>query len=262
MKTRIVCLLSVVCALTTARAKPLDIAGEDDAGKSEYGDTWSAEKNGGAGFGRWSLQTATAPGSNNSNAGFYIAGTDSKSDLKGAAMRGKAFGLYANGTGFEVAAAFRPFDRPLKVGQSFSFLMENGEITPKVDTDDPSGGSIGLTLLSGTDAAGVDDYKKGARFQIEYNKADLAYVIYDGESKRRLSIHRDDAGLAVTISLTGADTYDLEVTTLSNRRTMRLTGLKLGGAAGSEIASFCIFDRNGEANDAYFNGFQYLQPAQ
>jgi hypothetical protein len=262
MKTRAACLLSIVCLFTLAGAKPLDVVGEDDASKSEYGGNWSNDTSGGTGFGHWSLQTTTAPGSDNTHAGFYIAGTDSKSDLRGAAMDGKAFGLYANGTGFEVAAAFRPFETPLKVGQGFSFLMQAGEIAQKFEIDDTAGGSIGLTLRSSADAGGTDDYNKDARFEIGYYKSDLAYVITDGDGRKKLDIPRDDAGLAVTVMLTGADTYDLEITTLTDKKTTRMTSRKLGGTAGGPIAGFCIFDRNGELNDAYFNGFQILQGAQ
>ena len=262
MQVSPVYLLSFLCLLSIAGAKPLDVVGEDDASKTEYGGNWNDDTNGGAGFGKWSLQTAIAAGSDNTHAGFYIAGTDSKSDLRGAAMRGKAFGLYANGTGFEVAAAFRSFETPLKIGQSFSFLMENGEITKKFATDDPAGGSIGLTLRSNTEATSTDDYNKDVRFEIGYYAGDSAYVVFDGDGKKKLSISRDDAGLAVTFTLTGVDTYELEITTLSDKKTLRLPGAKLTGTAGGPIASFCIFDRNGELNDAYFNGFQILQLAE
>ena len=87
-------------------------------------------------------------------------------------------------------------------------------------------------------------------------------MIYDGEDKKVLDIPLNEAGLAITFTLTGADTYNVEITDLSNKKTTDLKDRKLGGSAGSEIGSFCIFDRNGEKNDAYFNGFQILQAPQ
>ena len=260
MKTFPFCLLAAVCLLLpNVGAKPLDIVGSDAA--DGYGSGWTAESGTGSGFGKWTMQTSTVPDAANSHAGFYIASTSEKSDLKGAALSDKAFGLYANGTGFECAAAFRPFEKPLKIGQSFSFLMEHGDIVKKFDTDDPSGGSIGLTLRATNDSDSHEDYNKESRFEIGYYKPASAYIIYDGDGTKQLDMPLAKGGLGVTLTLTGPDTYDLEITVLATRQTTKLTGRKLGGTPGAPIKSFCLFDRNGETNDAYFNGFQILQEA-
>ena len=179
-------------------------------------------------------------------------------------MRGKAFGLYANGTAFEAAAAFRSFDKPLKVGQSFSFLMEHGQIVKKFDTDAAGGGSCGLTLRTSANVSGAEDYNKDVRFEIGYYKNDAGdgYNVYDGDGMKKLDVPFTDAGLAITFTLVTEDTYNLEVTTLANKQTVKLTGRKLNGAKGAAITSFCIFDRNSETNDVYFNGFQILQEAK
>ena len=254
-------LLSTVCLLSAVHAKPLDVIGDDDASKSEYGTNgWSNDHSDGTGFGKWQLRTSTKQGTN-SNAGFYIAGPE-KTDLNGVAMRGKAFGLYANGTAFEEAAAFRSFDKPLQVGQSFSFLVEHGAFVKKFDTDADGTASVGLTLRTGNAASSADDYNQGDRFEFGYYQGANAYVIYDGDGTKTLDIPFTDAGMAVTLTLVTADTYNLEITTLADHKTTHLTERKLGGTAGALIESFCIFDRNGETNDAYFNGFQILQPAQ
>ena len=260
MKTILVCALALVCSLTHSWAKPLTVIGEDSADQGDYNSGWQSNTGGAAGFGKWTMQTATEPGVN-SNAGFYIAGTGDKQDLKGAAINGKAFGMYANGVAFEVATAYRPFEKPLKVGQSFSFLMEHGEIAKKFDADAPNAsGSIGLTLRSTTDSASADQYNKDARFEIGYYQQGATYTIYDGDGTKNLDIPVSAGALSVTFTLVTADTYDLEVTIVSSKETSHLNGRKLGGTPAAPISSFCLFDRNGETNDAYFNGFQLLQP--
>ncbi len=260
MKTIALCLLATACFLPPATwARPLDLIGEDSA--SSYDSNWSSGTSGGSGFGKWTMQTVTTPDAN-SHAGFYVAGTGDKADLKGAALDGKAFGMYANGIGFECATAFRAFDQPLKVGQSFSFLMEHGNIVKKFDEDAPGNGSIGLTLRAITDSSGTDDYNKEVRFEIGYYKEGSAYKIYDGQGLKALDIPLSAGALAVTFTLVSEDIYNLEITVVATKETTHLDGRKLGGTAGAPIASFCLFDRNGEANDAYFNGFQILQPAK
>ena len=260
MKTFTLCVLALVCSLNPAWAKPLAVLGEDSADQGDYGSGWQANTGGAAGFGKWTMQIATES-SGNSNAGFYIATTSDKSDLKGAALNGKAFGMYANGVGFEAATAYRPFEKPLKVGQSFSFLMEHGDIVKKFDTDAPgANGSIGLTLRSTTDSASTDQYNKDVRFEIGYYQQGSVYTVYDGDGTKNLDIPISAGALAVTFTLVSADTYDLEITIVSTKETTHLKGRKLGGTPVAAITSFCVFDRNGEANDAYFNGFQLLQP--
>ncbi len=257
MKSFAFYLIAVACFLPSATwAKPLDMVGEDTA--SSYESNWSTGTGDGSGFGKWAMQTTTTPNAN-SHAGFYVASTSDKSDLKGAAQNGKAFGLYANGIGFECATAFRAFDEPLQIDQSFSFLMEHGDIVKKFDEDASGHGSIGLTLRASTVSSGTDDYNKEVRFEIGYYKEGSVYKIYDGEGNKELDIPLSAGALAVTFTLVSADTYNLEVTVVATKETTRLKGRKLGGTIGVPLTSFCLFDRNGEANDAYFNGFQILQ---
>ena len=248
----------VFCASFAAVCAPLDIVSQDDASQEEYKPGWSSGKNGGNGFGKWNLLTKTGSGEH-SHAGFYVANTSDKSDLNGVADDGKAFGMYANGTAFEVAAAFRGFDRPLQVGQSFSILMEHGQFVKKFDTDSSEAGSCGLTLLKDAGATSTDDYNKGARFEFGYYQGEAGYAVSDGDGKKKLDIPFTDAGLAVTLTLLTTDTYNLEVTVLSSKKTYHFDGRKLAGKAGDPVAGFCLFDRNGETYDVYFNGFQVLQ---
>lgn len=76
---------------------------EDDAGDAAYGNGFASGKNGGSGFGPWQL---VAEGNDaNRHAGFSLATTASNSDLNGIASDGRAWGFYANGSGFEQAVA-------------------------------------------------------------------------------------------------------------------------------------------------------------
>ncbi len=247
-----------LCASFAAVCAPLEIVSQDDASQEDYKPGWSAGKNGGNGFGKWNLQTKTG-GGGHSHAGFYVATTADKPDLNGIAEDDKAFGLYANGTNFEIAAAFRAFDQPLQTGQAFSLLMEHGPFVRKFETDSPDNGSCGVTLLRDAAGTSTDDYNKGVRFEFGYFQTENAYMVYDGDGKKKLDIPFTDAGLATTVTLLTADTYNLEVTVLSTKKTYHLDGRKLAGTSGDAIGGFCLFDRNGETYDVFFNGFQVLQ---
>ena len=250
---------SVFCVLLAGRAVPLDVVNQDDASQGEYGSGWSSDKSGGDGFGKWNLQTKT-DGGDHSHAGFFTATTSDKADLNGIAIAGKAFGLYSNGSGFEEAAAFRAFNRPLQVGQSFSLLMEHGKFVRKSDAETQDGGSCGFTLLPDAGgASGTDDYNKNSRFEFGYYQTEAAYIVHDGDGQNKLDVPFTDAGLAATLTLVTPDTYNLEVTVLATKHTYHFDRRKLGGTAGDPLGGFCLFDRNGEMYDVFFNGFQVLQ---
>jgi hypothetical protein len=246
-------LLFAVPAVALA-ADPTNIA-EDDASQSAYGSEWKADTNGGAGFGAWILQTQSS-GGDQSHAGNFIATPENNPDLNNVTINGKAFGFFANGTGFEAVAAFRSLSKPLGVGESFSFQMEHGRIEKKFDTDDPGTGSIGITLRNGNQSGAVDDYNKGARFEFGFYEGQDTYQVYDGQDDHDTKIPFTDLGLTIKLTLVTADTYDLEVTSLGDKKTTKLSGRKLGGSAGGTLDSFCIFDRDGEKYDAFFNKFQ------
>src|SRR5919197_1058948 len=111
---------------------------------------------------------------------FFITNTKNNSDLNGIAKNDKAFGLFANGTGFEQAVAYRAFEKPLKPGDSFSFMMENGVFDAKFGTDDPTPGSIGLALRTSNANSSVADYNKDAVFEFGYYSGKDNYQIFDG----------------------------------------------------------------------------------
>ena len=234
------------------------VIAEDDASQSAYGGKWDNTKNGGSGFTNWSL---TAEGNDNErHSGFFIAETKNNPDLNGIAKADKAFGIFANGTGSEQAVGYRGFEKPLKTGDSFSFMMDTGTFEKEFDRDDPTPGSIGIALRTSNANSSVADYNKDAVFEFGYYSGKDNYQIYDGSGadKADSGVAFTDSGISVTVTVTGPDTYDLEIQTLGDKKLTKLPGRKFS-AAGS-IQSFAIFDRNGEKNDAYFNQFQIARP--
>jgi hypothetical protein len=235
------------------RGESLVIA-EDDASNLAYNKGWSNTTNGGSGFSNWSL--TTEGNDNERHSGCYVADTKNNPDLNGIDKNAKAFGLFANGPEFEQAIGYRGFEKPLQKGDSFSFMMDNGLFEKKFDKDDPTPGSIGLVLRTSNANSSVADYNKDAVFEFGYYSGKDNYQIYDGSGadKADSGVPFTDSGISVTVTITGPDTYDLEIQTLKDKKLTKLPGRKLS-SAGS-IQSFAIFDRNGEKNDAYFNQFQ------
>jgi hypothetical protein len=224
---------------------------EDDASQDAYGGSFEGDKNGGSGFAEWKM--TTEGNDENRHAGFFIATTEHNADLNGIAKNGKAFGLYANGTGFEQAVAYRAFTNPIAVGDSFSFLMETGPFEKKFG-EDPGGGAMGLTLRTSNATEATTDYNKDAVFEFGHYQGKANYQIYDGAEQTDSGVAFSDQGVTVTVTVTGEDTYDLEIQTMSDRKLTKLPGRKLKGSGA--ITSLAVFDRNGEKNDAFFNGFQ------
>jgi hypothetical protein len=238
------------------RADRVSIA-SDDAGQSAYNSNWDIE-GGGTGFGNWTFRNLEKSDAQ-SHAGFYAGNTHDNPDLKPIAVNERAFGMFANGTQFENATAYRAFTKPLETGASFSFMMLHGEFVKRGDYDDPGGSSAGLILRTGNLSTSVEDYNKGSRFEFGAYKDKLNYQIYDGEPNSDTGIPLTNGGLKITVKLLTPDTYDLEVTTLKDNQTTRLNGRKFGGTAGGTIDSFCVFDRNGEKFDVFFNSFQVFK---
>ena len=252
--------VSLLLGLSSARSSDRINVAEDEATHSAYNAGWQSGKNSGTGFGSWLFQTAGGVGSD-SHCGFFIATSTAQPDLENAAPSGKAFGMFANGVDFEVACAFRAFDTPLAVGDSFSLLMECGEFVKKFETDDPRPGVVGFSLRTGNAADSWDDFQNGARLQFGFYQGEGNYQIYDGEADHDSGVPFTTGGVSVTVTLVTPDTYDLEITQLDTKETKKLTGRKLAGDAGTPIESFAIYNQDGETSDAYFNGFQVSRVA-
>lgn len=260
MKLSLLPLAALFLAALPLLAKEQVPVADDNAAQGAYNGGWGDGNNGGNGFGPWTIRAVSLK-SNESHAGAFIADTEANADLVNVGINKKAFGLFANGVGFEQAIAFRAFGKPLAPGMSFSFLFKHGEIVKKYDNDDPAPGSAGVVLRTGNANASPDEYNRAARFEFGMYEGQGNYQIFDGEKKQDTGIPTSDGGLSVTFTLVTADTYDLEVTKLDGKKTITIKGRKLGGAAGAPIESFAIFNRDGEKNDTFFNGFQVSRDA-
>jgi len=107
MNTKIAAFVfSLGIALAETALAESNIIAEDDASDSAYSSAqWDNSKNGGHGFGSWTL---TAEGNDNErHSGLYIADVKTNADLNGIAKNDKAFGAFANGSGFEQAVGYR-----------------------------------------------------------------------------------------------------------------------------------------------------------
>ena len=196
----------------------------------------------------------------NRYSGFFIADTKTNQDLNGISKNSKAFGMYANGAGFEQAVAYRAFEKPLQIGDSFSFLMENGRFEKKFDKDDPTPGSVGVVLRTSNDNASVAEYNKDATFEFGFYQGKSNYQIYDGSENSDSGVSFVDSGIAVTVTLKSADTYDLEIQTLSDKKITKLPSRKLKSSA--PIQSMALFNRNGEKYDVFFNQLQVARESK
>jgi hypothetical protein len=230
---------------------------EDDASQSAYGGSWDSGKNGGTGFGRWRLVREAGGGR---YSGFFIADTKINHDLNGISKNNKAFGMHANGFGFQQAIAYRAFEKPLQIGDSFSFLMDNGPFEKKFDKDDPTPGSIGVVLRTSNANDSVADYNKDATFEFGYYQGKSNYQINDGNDKSDSGVAFVDSGIAVSVILKGVDTYDLEIQTLADKKITTLLNRKL--KSSSPIQSMALFNRNVEKNDAFFNQLQVTRESK
>jgi len=260
MKTFVPSVLVLLAGVCLASGSDRVNLAEDDAAHSAYNGGWASDKNAGAGFGAWQLISVGGAGLD-SHVGYFIASASAQGDIEGVAPAGKAFGMYANGVSFEVAAAYRTLAAPLAVGDAFSLMMESSEFIRKFATDDDRLGIVGFSLRTGTTAETTDDFQVNARMQFGHYEGEPNYQVYDGEDDHDTGVPVTDKGVAVTVTLVTPDTYDLEITQLETKETKKLAGRKLAGDAGSPIESFAIFDQDSETGDAYFNGFQVSRPA-
>jgi hypothetical protein len=254
MKLPLPLAFALCSALSLTADERMNLA-EDDGSDPAYKGGWKSGTSGGSGYRGWTLRSVKS-GDADAHAGGYIAEREQTARLNGIAIRKKAFALYANGQGFEAAVAFRSLKKPLAIGDTFSFLFEHDAIERKFERDAPGGGAMGLVLRTGHASDDAAAYNHGARFEFGAYEGRATYSIHDGESTHDTGIPLTDAGLSVSFTLLADDRYELEVTTLANRNVIRLPPRKLGGPAGGKIESLCLFNRDGEKSDAFFNGLQ------
>ena len=219
----------------------------DTASASGYGGEWKEGSGAADGWEGWILRANGNP-DKKSYAGFYLAKQEEKSGSASVATEGRSFAIFADGEGFQEAAAFRGFAKPLEVNQSFSVDF----VTPVPKSNAGTTGSIGLTLRNGKKNDGPADYNAGARFELTAIEGQSNYQIFDGSQPSDSGLAVTPAGFRVEFTLKTADTYDLKLYPLSGGSPVELKERKLGGSAGAPLESFSIFNRDSEQN-AFFN---------
>ncbi len=243
--------LALVCPLV--RADQTNLA-EDDASQEAYNGGFESGKNGGSGFGEWKM---TTEGNDDAPALRLLRRHDREQQ-----------GPHRHCEERQSLGRLRQRHR-LRAGRRLSRLHRHRSqlaiLFPSCSRParsrrnprgDPGGGSAGLTLRTSNASDSTEDYNKDAVFEFGHYDGKPNYQIFDGtgEDKTDSGVAFTDAGVSVTVTVTGEDTYDLEIQTMSDKKLTKLPGRKLK-AAGA-ISSLAIFNRNTEKNDAFFNSLQ------
>lgn len=198
----------------------------------------------------WILRSNGNP-EKKSYAGFYLANLQDKPGSAPVATEGRSFAIYADGDGFQEAAVFRGFAKPLGVNQTFAVDL----VTPPPRSNAGSTGSIGLTLRHGKKSDEAKDYNTGARFELTALEGKSNYQIFDGSQPSDSGLSLNPGGLRVEFTLKTPDTYHLKLSPLGGGAPVELKDRKLGGEAGTSLESLAIFNRDSEQN-AFFNRLQ------
>ena len=220
---------------------------------------------GGRGFGTWQLFAPEyAAEGEEQYAGFFIADAAGESDLKQSAREGKAFGIFANGTGFEETVAFRSFERPLGQGDVFSLRFEFDGFSDRFESDTTAIASVGIALRQDADAGSLADLAEGRVMVLAALQGLSTYQILDGEPRFNTRVFLDHEGVEVGITIRKDNRYDLQLTTLSDQvvhhfpnRSFNVKSVEgTQGAQVVSIQSFALFNLNGGDSNVYFGSLQ------
>jgi len=247
----------LLMAAPTAQA--LILIASDDSSQSPYDDGWATTDNGGFGFSSWVLQ------STGGNAGQF-QGSAAGNDAGGPVVPyidvgGDSFGMFGNSG--DRAAGYRGFD--FNADLSLDGLPLYGVVRWGMDNGgvDEASSSVGLSLRSGNATGDATDATlfSGRRFGFEFQQGAADYKIIDNSGIVGTGIAWRRTGLALEFTLTGLDTYALQVTDVATGLVLSNYTGTLAGSAGSYIESFSIYDRfagTTSDRDLFFNSFQIL----
>jgi hypothetical protein len=225
---------------TTASAALL---ASDNAGNYS---SWADGSNAGTGFGAWALRA-------NQGTGFSGQFLDGGSGDDNIQTSGKAWGQYANGSGFQDSVSFRALTGQLGYGQSLKVTMDNGDIQ--------SGGADGVVLRNGNANSTTADYNNNALSEFFFLGGSTNYTLVDASSLDT-GIGFTSSGLDLTFTLTGPNTYNLKVVRLSDAVVFNFNGRTLKPAANQNIDSVALYNRDAENGNVYFNNLAVIpEPA-
>ncbi|MEM7680486.1 MAG: dockerin type I domain-containing protein [Planctomycetota bacterium] len=285
MKTRHACRNLSTAALlgAVAFAPPaLAVDGADSAGDTVYvAGGWADGQNGGFGFGPWTLIAEAPAGgfagffsANDAGGGLGVDNIGVEEDpavpFTTPASEGRVWGTFANkGAGIEQASAFRPLSASLDgAGDSLGVSMEHGFVN----------GQAGVALRTANVATAAADFDTGARAQFYFEGGSAGYtleddagpVVLDGTTPGLPLIDFTFFGVEVEYTLTGPDTYDIEITKFNseagsggaapdvfNKTTHAgLGGRSLAGTGTIDSVALYQFDVE-QQSDAFFNNLAY-----
>lgn len=243
------------------------IASEDEAFYNAYSDGWATGDNGGRGFGEWRLLAPEYLSEDAEQyAGFFIAEASVEADLAGSAREGRAFGIFANGTGFEETVAFRSFDRPLGVGDVFSMRFEFDGFAKKFESDSGEGvSSVGVALRTRSEAGDLKALARGRAVVLAVVEGLSTYQILDADGRYNTRVFLDTEGVELGFTLRDEGRYDLQITTLSDQIAHHFEGRRLLTERAAEAPeptvepspeAFAIFNLNGGRHNVYSGAFQ------
>jgi hypothetical protein len=262
-----VCVLAYAFALSVSSvAAQSFIAGEDEAFYAAYNDGWRTGDWSGRGFGQWRLFAPEyAAAEEEQYVGFFIAETGKEADLAQTAREDKAFGIFANGTGFEETVAFRSFEQPLNVGDVFSLRFEFDGFNSKFERDSEKTSSVGIALHLQTAINDLSELREGRAVVLALIEGLSTYQILDADARFNTRVFLDPEGVEVGVTIGAAGRYDLQLTTLSDNVVHHFIGrtLKQAEPIGGETVTldpqlngFALFNLNGGKSNAYFGALQ------
>jgi hypothetical protein len=266
-------MLSVVLLSGNALPAQSYIAAEDEAFYEAYADGWQSGQWSGQGFGVWKLfepdfteQRGDSEGAGEQFAGFFIADATEEGDLGAVARENRAFGIFANGTGFEETLAFRTFERVLGPGDVFSLRFKFDGFSDRFESDRAGISSVGVALHHQSDAQLIGDLARGRLAALAVIEGLSTYQILDRSGRFNTRVFIDPEGVEIGFRVRSDGRYDLQLTTLSERvvhhfdgRTFSPLSEELKGDAAAtavDVRSFAVFNLNGGDANAYFGTLQ------
>jgi PKD repeat protein len=106
----------------------------------------------------------------------------------------------------------------------------------------------------------VSDYNTGSRFEFYFKGGQTDYFFYDGTGTHTTTVAYTSEALELQFTLTGTNTYSLQISRLASGTITNLTGT-LAGSAGASLDSFVVYNRNaggGSQYDFFANSFARL----
>jgi hypothetical protein len=173
----------------------------------------SANGTGGQGFGTWFFN-------HQGNADSFLANNTTNMNVGGA----RGWGLWANNGGRAVVT--RPFNTPMKPGDSFNVRFDNNWIN--------NGSEVGMEFRSSN---------ASVRLRFSFVGGQSTYRVFDAQGNRSTAVPFSDSGLNVTLGLLNSGGYSL------NTGSQSFTG----NLAAGEAIAWVEFFNNNAGPDTPFN---------